>query len=139
MSFGNCNEIRYRADPLREWVVFYAGSKFWMKPVCESVSPLRTVYLIRNHSNTVRPFEIVFFCPAHGAALARSKRSTRDRRDLASFLAGHLFTLLLSFFFHDFRSRGHQRVNLFLEIHWIDYTRDHFCDVSVFANNDGSR
>src|SRR5215204_4771897 len=94
-------------------VVFNAGGKPRMKPVRESVSPLGAINLVRNNSNAVSPFEIIFFCPAHGAAFSRSKRSARYGGNLSSFFPLAVPRLL---------SRSKHRINLFLQVRMVNDT-----------------
>src|SRR5919106_668363 len=75
VSLCNGYEIRNRAGFLCERIVFNTGGESRMKPVCERVSPRRAIDLVSNQSNSISPLEFVFCCPAHGAALAWSKRS----------------------------------------------------------------
>ena len=75
VSFSDGEKIRDRADFPRERIVFNACCEPRVEPVGERVAPLRTIDLIRDHAHAVRPFEITYTCPAHGAAFSRSKRS----------------------------------------------------------------
>ena len=71
------DEVGERANLAREWVVLQARGESRMETVSQSIAPRRAVDLIRDDTNSVRPLVIVFSCPAHGAAFAGSKRSTR--------------------------------------------------------------
>ena len=85
MGFSYGDDVRERADFFRQRVVFNPCCKSRVKPVGERVAPFRAIDLVRDHPNTVSPFELINACPAHGAAFSRSKRSARYSGHFSSF------------------------------------------------------